>query len=217
MHQAFFHHQSNLIIVSVSILPTQRKRNGKFLCNVDSWQVHIYSLKSYLLYMFGSNHLETILQKFTCLVQLDFRPWFEATRYFEEWNFSSHLELVISELVICYDKKQKNLLSSEITSSWWQEENNRLLFSITRSGPNIMRADDLTHLITCNLFVSHEFSLFAAWCLAAISIKIPFVQGHPLCDCNWYTASLSSLIPTYFAVRFFIALYDLFCLLYSSS
>ena len=60
-----------------------------------------------------------------------------------------------------------------------------------------MRADDLTHVIPCNLFVSHEFSLFAAWCLAAISIKIPFVQGHPLCDCNWYTDCLTLFSHTY--------------------
>ena len=68
----------------------------------------------------------------------DIRPWSSRISYFENnrQNLSSHQELVISENAKnfgCYMSKwqAKNWLFSEITSSRYQEENNRLLFSVT--------------------------------------------------------------------------------------
>ena len=66
------------------------------------------------------------------------RPWFFRIDYFENkrQNLSSHLELVILEnswffkFVICQEN-WRNWLFSEITSSRWQDGNNRLQFSIT--------------------------------------------------------------------------------------
>ena len=68
----------------------------------------------------------------------DIRPWSSRISYFENnrQNLSSHQELVISENAKnfgCNMSKwqAKNWLFSEITSSRYQEENNRLLFSVT--------------------------------------------------------------------------------------
>ena len=65
--------------------------------------------------------------------RIDYLTYFKITRK----KFYSHLELVILEssqffLVICQSNKQKiNYLFSEVTSSRWQEENNKLQFSVT--------------------------------------------------------------------------------------
>ena len=89
----------------------------------------------FLFFFFFQDCLSSNLWLSKASISYDFLPWSSRIHYFEnnKQNLSIHVELVILEIVnfcLLFVKimREQNLLFSEITSSSWQEENNRLIF-----------------------------------------------------------------------------------------